>query len=236
MWAALALGFFIGISHAFEADHLAAVSSLVSGKTGVAHITRFGAIWGVGHALVMMVFGGLAIGLQASVAADYSAILETIVAVMLVGLGGHVLYRLHRDRVHIHRHRHENGNWHLHAHSHIHDKQPHQKNAHHHAHPRSAGWRTLAVGMMHGLAGTAALTILVSATTLSPGMGYVYIALFGLGSMAGMAGLTMIIALPLSLTARFLTRINRLMQAGFGLVTMAIGVFMLVVYGAAAIG
>ncbi len=140
---------------------------------------------------------------------------------MLVGLGAHVLWRLWRDRVHFHRHGHDDGTVHIHAHSHAGETRPHTRAPHAHAH--GFRWRTLLVGLMHGMAGSAALLVLAVSQAASPAMGLGYVALFGIGSMIGMAALSTVIAVPLVVSARWLTWANRGLQGAVGVATIAIG-------------
>ena len=143
---------------------------------------------------------------------------------MLVGLGAHVLWRLWRDRVHFHRHGHDDGTVHIHAHSHAGETRPHARAPHAHAHAHGFRWRTLLVGLMHGMAGSAALLVLAVSQAASPAVGLGYVALFGIGSMIGMAVLSTVIAVPLVVSARWLTWANRGLQGAVGVVTIAIGV------------
>lgn len=219
----LLLGFLIGMQHAFEADHVAAVTTLASDKTGVRRIARLGAIWGLGHTLTLAAFGGLVLGFRVTLDDTLSSSLELMVGVMLVALGGQVIYRLLRDRVHFHLHRHEEGGAHFHAHSHRGDVADHAKSRHAHVHPET-GWRkTLLVGMMHGLAGSAALVVLAGSSASSLELGLLFMVLFGAGSIAGMAVLSAMIAIPLTMTARSLTWLHRSLQAGAGFVAVVIG-------------
>jgi hypothetical protein len=137
-------------------------------------------------------------------------------------LGAHVLWRLWRDRVHFHRHAHGDGTVHIHGHSHAGEALPHARAAHAHAH--GFRWRTLLVGLMHGMAGSAALLVLAVSQAASPAVGLGYVALFGIGSMIGMAVLSTVIAVPLAISARWLTRANRGLQGAVGAATIAIGV------------
>ncbi|MDP6897200.1 MAG: hypothetical protein QF510_09490, partial [Rhodospirillales bacterium] len=135
----------------------------------------------------------------------------------------HLFYRLWRDRIHFHAHRHANGVQHLHAHSHRDDREDHVASEHDHAHPGGVPVRTLLVGMMHGLAGSAALLVLTAATVNDPVTGMIYIAMFGLGSVLGMAALSALIAIPLSYSARALTWVNRGLQGAVGAATVVLG-------------
>jgi ABC-type nickel/cobalt efflux system permease component RcnA len=131
---------------------------------------------------------------------------------MLVGLGAHVLWRLWRDRVHFHRHSHGDGPAHVHAHSHAGETVPHARAPHMHAH--GFRWRTLLVGLMHGMAGSAALLVLAVSQASSVAVGLGYVALFGIGSMLGMGALSVVIAVSLALSARWLTWANSGLSVG----------------------
>jgi hypothetical protein len=229
MFGILGLGFLLGMQHALEADHIAAVSSIAARRTDIADIVKHGLTWGLGHTLTLFVFAGAAILLGHAIPEHLARPLETAVGVMLVGLGAHVLWRLWRDRVHFHRHGHGDGTVHFHAHSHAGETAPHARAAHAHGHAQGFRWRTLLVGLMHGMAGSAALLVLAVTQASSPAAGLGYVALFGLGSMVGMAALSGVIAVPIAVSARWLTWANRGLQGAVGVITIAIGVSTIVV-------
>lgn len=222
MFGILGLGFLLGMQHALEADHIAAVSSIAARRSQVGDIVRHGLTWGLGHTLTLFVFAGAALLLGHAIPESLARPIEAAVGVMLVGLGGHVLWRLWRDRVHFHRHGHGDGTVHFHAHSHAGEIAPHARTAH--AHEHGFRWRTLLVGLMHGMAGSAALLVLTVSQASSPAVGLGYVALFGIGSMIGMGALSTLIAVPLAVTARWLTFANQGLQAVVGTVTIAIGI------------
>ena len=224
----LLLGFVVGLQHAFEADHLAAVSALVSRKRGLREMTLRGAIWGVGHTLALLVISGLVLFSPWGLPATFETYAELAVGLLLIALGSQVLYRLWRDRVHIHAHGHDDGRVHLHAHSHRDEVVPHKESDHDHAHPHpgSWSWKTLIVGLTHGAAGSAALTVFVAATLESRAAGIVYVLIFGLGSILGMMLLSAVISLPLAATARRLTWANRALQTAVGLISIGVGLSM----------
>jgi ABC-type nickel/cobalt efflux system permease component RcnA len=216
------LGFLLGMQHALEADHIAAVSSIAARRTDVGDIVKHGLTWGLGHTLTLFIFAGAAILLGQVIPEHLTQPLETAVGIMLVGLGAHVLWRLWRDRVHFHLHGHGDGTTHIHAHSHRDETIPHRRSAHEHQH--GFRWRSLLVGLMHGMAGSAALLVLAVSQVANPVYGMLYVALFGIGSMLGMGVLSTIIAVPLAVSARWLTWANRGLQGVVGTVTIAIGV------------
>ncbi|MEH2626048.1 hypothetical protein V1292_004103 [Bradyrhizobium sp. AZCC 1719] len=226
MFGILGLGFLLGMQHALEADHIAAVSSIAARRSHVADIVKHGLTWGLGHTLTLFAFAGLAILLGRAIPDGVARPLETAVGLMLVGLGAHVLWRLWRDRVHFHQHGHGDGTVHFHAHSHAGEITPHARAAHIHEH--GFRWRTLLVGLMHGMAGSAALLVLAVTQASSPAVGLGYIALFGVGSMIGMGALSTAIAVPLAVSARWLTWANRSLQGAVGLATIAIGIMTVV--------
>jgi len=222
MFGILGLGFLLGMQHALEADHIAAVSSIAARRSHVGDIVRHGLTWGLGHTLTLFAFAGGAILLGNAIPETFARPIETAVGIMLVGLGAHVLWRLWCDRVHFHKHGHGDGSVHIHAHSHAGETLPHARTAHAHAH--GFRWRTLLVGLMHGMAGSAALLVLAVSQASSPAAGLGYVALFGVGSMIGMGALSAVIAVPLAVSARWLTFANRGLQGAVGAVTIAIGV------------
>jgi ABC-type nickel/cobalt efflux system permease component RcnA len=214
------------MQHALEADHIAAVSSIAARRTHVSDIVKHGLTWGLGHTVTLFVFAGVAILLGRAIPETVAKPIEGAVGIMLIGLGAHVLWRLWRDRIHFHRHGHDDGTVHFHAHSHAGDPLPHARAAHVHGH--GFRWRTLLVGLMHGMAGSAALLVLAATQASSPATGLFYVLLFGIGSMIGMGLLSLVIAVPLAFSARFLTVANRALQGAVGFVTIAIGIVTMV--------
>src|SRR5258707_14089613 len=155
MFGILMLGFSLGMQHALEADHIAAVSSIAARRTHVGDIVKHGLTWGLGHTLTLFAFACAAILLGHAIPEKFARPIEAAVGVMLVGLGAHVLWRLWGDRMHFHAHRHGDGTPHLHLHSHAGETTAHASSAHGHAH--GFPWRTPLVGLMPGIAGPAAL-------------------------------------------------------------------------------
>jgi hypothetical protein len=226
MFGILGLGFLLGMQHALEADHIAAVSSIATRRSHVTDIVKHGLTWGLGHTLTLFAFAGAAILLGRAIPETIARPMETAVGAMLIGLGAHVLWRLWRNRVHFHKHDHGDGTVHFHAHSHAGETAPHVRTAH--AHEHGFRWRTLLVALMHGMAGSAALLVLAVSQASSPAVGLGYVALFGIGSMIGMGALSTVIAVPLAISARWLTWANRGLQGAVGLATIAIGIMTVV--------
>ncbi|MEQ8710018.1 MAG: hypothetical protein RIC36_13580 [Rhodospirillales bacterium] len=226
----LFLGLVIGMQHALEADHVAAVSSLAVRQSTIGRIVTHGAVWGLGHTITLMLFAGAAVLAGAVISDGLASGLEFAVGVMLVGLGINVLWRLWRDRVHFHAHIHEDGVRHFHAHSHAGEEGKHSLRQHDHNH-RQATFRTLLVGMMHGMAGSAALLVLTATTAPTAILGFAYVVLFGIGSIFGMAVLSAVIAVPLSWTARYLTVAHNGLQLTVGSATAGLGLYVMATKG-----
>lgn len=229
MFSILALGLLIGMQHALEADHVAAVSAIAANQSSRRKIIAHGAIWGIGHTLTLMIIAGGVLFLGLKISSDVSAWLETAVGGMLIVLGGHLLIKIVRERIHFHTHRHGEKREHFHAHSHAGEAEPHEVVEHDHDHPKKLPVRTLLVGMMHGLAGSAALLVLTAQTVQSPMLGFGYIVLFGLGSVVGMALLSAVIAVPISYSAKALTWANRAIQGVVAVWTLALGIYVIAV-------
>jgi len=223
MTTLLFLGFLIGLTHAFEADHLAALSSMMRRGDSRARAWRRGGFWGLGHMATLALVSLPLLYLGLSPSTPVSASLELMAGLMLLVLGVSVWFRLYRDRVHFHVHAHAGGERHLHLHSHAKDRGPHRAEAHAHTHPDPVAGRAFFVGMIHGLAGSAALFVLASTSVTSAGVAAVYILLFGLGGTLGMAAMSLVLAYPLQLGAGLMTRGYSAVQIMLGGVTVFLG-------------
>lgn len=219
--ATLLLGLLLGMRHALDADHLAAVATLVTRSRSLGHTVWQGAAWGAGHTLTLLLFGGAVLVLGLVLPARAALALELAVGIMLVVLGAEVLYRLWRRRVHFHVHRHADGEKHFHAHAHAGESVQHDPD--HHEHSHGFPLRALFVGMVHGMAGSAALILLSLEALSTPAWGLAYIALFGIGSIAGMAALSVVIAIPMRLTSQRLARAHNGLSVVVGLGTVLLG-------------
>jgi len=218
----LFLGFLLGMRHALEADHVAAVAVLASRAKTFRQAVPLGLMWGLGHTLTLLAFGAVIVVLNTNIPQQFAQFLEALVGLMLVGLGGDVLYRLIKKRIHFHVHKHDDGKAHVHAHSHQGEK-THDPARHNHSHFKAMPLRALAVGMMHGLAGSAALVLLTMQTLEPVSTRVVYIVLFGVGSMAGMALLSAAIAVPMRYVAGSLSWAYSSLSAILGLFTTGLG-------------
>jgi len=234
MTTVLLFGFLIGMRHALEADHMAAIASLAVRNQSLRDSLLQGAIWGIGHTLTIFIIGSVVLFTDLVVPDRMAAMLELLVGVMLVLLGFDVLRRLLRDKIHLHVHTHRDGHTHFHAHGHR-NESGHDLATHKHERPNGNRFRALFIGLMHGMAGSAALIVLTLSQVLTPLRGLGYIALFGIGSIVGMALLSVAISVPLRESARKLSWLNRGLQGVVGSATVVIGVLLIVESGLAAI-
>jgi ABC-type nickel/cobalt efflux system permease component RcnA len=226
MTSILLIGFLLGMRHAVESDHVAAVASLATRRPTLRHAVLQGAVWGLGHTATLFLACSAVLFLDRVMPERMVEGIEVAVGVLLVLLGLDVLRRLWRERIHFHSHRHGDGTVHLHAHSHQ-GETAHDPRQHRHAHPEGFPLRALCIGMIHGLAGSAALLLLTLESTGTPLTGLIYVALFGLGSIAGMAVLTAVIAVPLQWSAQSVTWLHNGLQATVGVVTITVGSLLL---------
>lgn len=211
--AVLLIGFVFGLYHAIEADHLAAVSAIVSEHKNILTASIIGGSWGLGHTISLFIVGSLVIFVKFQISESTEGMLEGIVGVMLVLLGLNAIRKIFTaQKIHTHSHEHEG---HQHSHVHMHHDEAGER-SHHRFAPRS-----VAVGMIHGLAGSAGLMLLVLPTISSPAVALLYIAIFGIGSIAGMMIMSLLMGLPLYFTAERFTLINkgiRLAAGAFSLI------------------
>lgn len=240
--AILAIGFFLGMRHATDADHVLAVSTMVSKYRKVRHAAMIGVFWGVGHTLTILIVGGGIVLFGWVIPPRVGLSMEFSVGIMLVALGVvSVMSAMRRVDVsagpdrpaeppHVHRH----GDY---IHTHPRTAEPGR-----HAHPPErtpVAWldrtfgrfavyrpaRPLLVGMVHGLAGSAAVALLVLAAIGSPGWSVVYLLVFGVGTIAGMMLITGLIAAPFAWGGTTAVAGRRLRLAA-GVLTLAFGLFL----------
>jgi ABC-type nickel/cobalt efflux system permease component RcnA len=190
---ALGLGFLLGLTHALDADHVAAVGTLVSETPGLRRSSLLGTSWGLGHTA-----GLLVLALRLVIPQRLSAAAEFAVGLLLVGLGARAIWSVQREK-RLHWHVEEGASkrhLHLHAH-HVSDGAPHA-----HGHPFPLERRPFLIGCLHGLAGSGPLTLLVLSALSSPLAGLAYLGLFSLGSIAGMTLLTGLLSFPIAYAVR----------------------------------
>ncbi|MBI4475146.1 MAG: sulfite exporter TauE/SafE family protein [Acidobacteria bacterium] len=221
IFAVFSLGFVLGMRHALEPDHLVAVSTLVSRNNSIARSSMAGALWGAGHTASLFVCGAVALALRSSIPKEFVTWAETAVAIVLVLLGINALRQLTKIwKLHVHVHTHDGSR---HIHFHLHRKA--EAEIHEHQHHSSNQAKSFLVGMLHGLAGSGALMVLVFATVPSIISGLIYIVLFGLGSIGGMLLLSSIISIPFALSAGRYQAINNGLQLTSAVMSIGLGLF-----------
>ena len=218
---ALGLGLTLGLRHALDADHVAAVSTLVARERGLGRSCLLGAFWGAGHTLALLGAGIAVIGFKLTITPRIEEALERTVGLVLILLGGHVLLRaLGGLLVPGHDHAHDGV---IHRHPHVRLGSPDAS----HVHLVRLGGRPFLVGLLHGLAGSAALTLLVLGSIPSPIGALVYLLVFGIGSTAGMLLLSGLVGLPVALAPSGAHRLQAVIQAVAGIGSAALGMWML---------
>ena len=221
LYAAFALGLILGVKHALDADHLIAVSTIVTEHQSLKWASLIGAFWGMGHTFTLFAVGLVVIGLRLTIPPRLALGLEFLVALMLVFLGTTILWRsVRREQLHAHTHSH---NPETHTHFHLHESSVED---HRHPHVFRSMRKPFVVGMVHGLAGSAALMLLVLTTIPSALAGLAYILIFGIGSVGGMLVLSSMIAVPFVLTARRFTLLNQWIRIVAGTASVGFGLFL----------
>jgi hypothetical protein len=210
---AIALGFALGIRHAADPDHVAALAALAARHRRVSESAWLGAVWGLGHSLTLLAVGGGIVALRIAVPRAWAGAAELAVAGVLVVLGISNLRAVRRGDGGASSHRHE------------HPYEPRKAGV-----GRRGALRALGVGIVHGLAGTAAVALLALAAMPTIGAALLYLAVFGMGTVGGMIALSFGLGLPLAL-AGGRARATRWLLAGSGLVSIGVGVAVAVAVG-----
>ena len=225
--AALGLGVILGLRHSLDPDHVVAVSTIVSEYRNPFRSLWVGISWGLGHTTTLLVIGIVIIALRLAIPERLALVFEFLVGIMLVGLGAQVIYKFVQRKVHQHRHGPQDDG---HQHFHSHAQDPGHAPKHHQV--RGIGTpffrkKSFFIGTVHGVAGSAALTLLVLASIESPLAGIAYILLFGLGSVLSMGIMTILIGLPFVFSANRLPGLNQIMQVSAGTFSILFGVFLM---------
>jgi len=218
--AVLALGFFLGMRHATDADHVVAVSNIVTRERTLRAAAPIGALWGLGHTLTILLVGGAIVLFGVVIPPRLGLGMELSVAIMLVLLGGLNVRSVLSDARSIasaHGHAHH-GHAVLHSHPHA------LTDAGGLARPRSL--RPLFVGIVHGLAGSAAVALLVLGAIGDPLWALGYLLVFGIGTIAGMVLITTAIAVPITVAAQKFARFHRALGIATGLASVLFGVLL----------
>jgi len=219
--AVLSLSFIYGLQHATDADHLAAVSTIVAERQSVWASAFVGALWGVGHTISLFAAGIIVLVLGSQITENTERWLEFGVGTMLVLLGLNVVRKIVSTGGHSHTHDHGG---HLHSHAHGHD---HEHNDARDTPPAQEATRfsprALVIGLIHGLAGSAGLMLMMLPTIDSTAVGLLYIVIFGIGSIGGMILMSFLVGLPFHFTAFRFHRFNHILQLVAGAVSIIVG-------------
>lgn len=209
----LLLGLLLGIKHAFEADHIIAVSTILTEQRNSYKSALVGTFWGIGHTATLFIVGIIILLAKVSIPARISNILEFGVGIMLVFLG---IRNFMQGRILIHQHEHKHNNTN-HKHKHYHKGETNL-----HAHHKS-----FFIGSVHGLAGSGALMILVLSTINSVTQGLYYIILFGIGSIFGMTAMSFIIGLPFTYGVNKSPNIEKYIRVVAGTLSIIFGLYVI---------
>ena len=218
--AVLAIGGLLGLRHAFEADHLAAVTTLATRPGGrrLWSAARLGLIWGIGHTVTVGAVALLVIALVVQLPAALWPAAELLVAALLILLGGLVIWRYVRGRWHMHAHAHTAAAPHFHLHSHAADP------SHAHAHAVVDARRSLGFGIAHGLAGSGAIAALLVAAVPDTMSRLVYFAAFSAGTIVGMLGVSLTLSVLVRLAADRGARWATILHVGAAVGSVAAGI------------
>lgn len=221
-------GFLLGMRHATDADHVIAVTTILNRSRRFWDTTLIGALWGLGHTITVVLVGVLIIGFNVVIPPPVGLAMEFVVALMLIGLG--ILNLTGGLRSLTERFTPPAP---MHAHDHAHGDDSH---GHLHGHGSNRGLlatfgryqliRPVVVGLVHGLAGSAAVALLVLATIQDTGTALAYLVIFCVGVAAGMAVLTTVIGLPFMLSRTRSVQINRWLTIGSGVLSLAFGLLL----------
>ncbi len=215
----LAFGFLLGMKHAIEPDHVIAVSTIASQSKKFWRAALAGVFWGIGHTATLFAVGLVLLLLKGEMPETLAMTLEFAVGVMLVYLGVNALRKFRRQQVHAHLHAHGEV---VHSHFHSHE----QGAEHDHSHHRISYLKSVLIGFVHGLAGSAAMMLLTLETVDSIGQALLFILIFGLGTILSMLLFTAAISVPFLLAAtkpsfhNMLLGVTGVISAVFGLYYM----------------
>lgn len=210
----LTLGFILGIKHAIEPDHVIAVSTIASRSKKLYRSALSGVFWGIGHTATLFIVGIFVILMKGEIPEVWAMSLEFLVGIMLVYLG--ITSILSFKNIHIHHHEHD-GEEHKHIHAH---KKSYSKHHHQHVHKDMTYLKSLFIGSVHGLAGSAAMILLTMSTVDSVWEATIYILIFGIGTIIGMLFFTTILGIPFVFSTKKINMNKTLIQITGGISTI----------------
>jgi len=196
--AVLGLGFILGLKHATDPDHVVAVTTFLGKERQLRRACGIGLFWGLGHTIALSIAGLVVIGLKIPISKWLADRLELVVAAMLIILGARLISTVHTR-------------WHEH---------------HHDFGWRRLGLRPMLVGIVHGTAGSAALTLLILSTMSSTINGLLYVLIFGVGSMLGMLVISLLLSLPIRLAGERVAAAIRPLQMSTGVLSCGFGLYL----------
>lgn len=250
-WEILGLGLLLGVRHAFDTDHLVAVTTIVSEYRNPLRAIWVGVSWGLGHTTTLFLAGVIMLLLHITMPEKLALLFEFFVGIMLILLGIQAFLSARRIQIHAHPHEHQDDGKESHQHFHIHGADGD------HTHRPLSRWEKLSrlliagitpgesardnnrralkpffrlksylVGIVHGMAGSAALMLMVLASVKSPWTGASYIIIFGLGTVISMGLISIFISLPFSVSGR-IPRLNRTIQIVTGAISILFGLWLM---------
>lgn len=233
--AVLALGFLLGLKHATDADHVVAVSTVVTEQRNIWRGLWIGASWGAGHSTPLLVLGLIILAFQGLVLARYEAVapyLEFGVGIMLVYLGASVVWNIRRSRLHVHQHAHGDDSQHMHVHGSHEAQTEHGEDIERHNGFFSLGkpvfrFKSYVIGVIHGLAGSAAVMLVLLLSIDSFWVGVGYLLLFSVGTVISMGAVTVLLAVPFVATggnavlSKVVTVVAGVASIAFGIALMS---------------
>ncbi len=230
----LAVGFLLGLKHATDADHVAAVTTIVSRARKLTSAAMIGISWGIGHTMMIIVVGIAIILFHVSIPEKLQLSFEFVVAIALVVLGilnlTGIMQKLLGAFSGIHNHAHQHDNMHIHAH--YHDASLHGNSKHHEAvaefitqHGIFQLMRPLIVGIIHGLAGSAAVALLVLGSISDRNLALLYLCIFGIGTIMGMMLITTILGGVIITGSRKFETFDRAVTVLSGIISIIYGLY-----------
>lgn len=230
----LSLGLLLGLKHATDADHVVAVTTIVSHQRKLRHAAMVGITWGIGHTLMIMVVGVTIILFHLVIPEKIQQTFELTVALALVALGllnlTGTMQRIMRRFSTLHSHVHRHDRMHIHVHRH-----PDHLHAGHANHEQAAGFietfglfhllRPLIVGLIHGLAGSAAIALLILGSITDQTIAIMYLGIFGIGTVIGMMLITTLLGVPIIMGSKTFEAFDRTVTTIAGIVSIGYGLY-----------